>query len=93
MVSTTEGAPSYGGILTTLSLTGDTSPAAGTTLEVAPSGGSFDYSRTFEMDQATIDSLAAGTHTVYLLWRAGSGTNNIDNVNSPAYFTAIEFKR
>ena len=31
---------------------------------MAPSGGSFDYSRTFEMDQATMDSLAAGTAVV-----------------------------
>jgi hypothetical protein len=60
VISTTEGAPSYGKILTTLSTTGDTSPAAGTTLEVAPSGGAFDYSRTFQLDQATMNSLKGG---------------------------------
>ena len=43
VISTTEGAPSYGGIGTTLSTSGDTSPAAGTTLTVAPSGASIDY--------------------------------------------------
>jgi hypothetical protein len=64
VISTTEGAPSYGGILTTLSTSGDTSPAAGTTLEVAPSGGSFDYSRSFPLDQATMDSLRAGTAVI-----------------------------
>jgi hypothetical protein len=64
VISTTEGGPSYGDIQTTLSLSGDTSPAAGTTLEVAPSGGSFDYSRTFEMNQATRDALEAGTAVV-----------------------------
>jgi hypothetical protein len=64
VISTTEGGPSYGGIQTTLSTSGDTSPAAGTTLEVAPSGGSFDYSRTFEMNQATIAALKAGTAVI-----------------------------
>ena len=64
VISTTEGGPSYGGIQTTLSTSGDTSPAAGTTLEVAPAGGSFDYSRTFEMNQPTIDALKAGTAVI-----------------------------
>ena len=64
VISTTEGGPSYGAIGTTLSTSGDTSPAAGTTLDVAPSGGSFDYSRTFTADSATLDSLKAGTAVV-----------------------------
>src|SRR3954454_9621093 len=64
VISTTEGAPSYGGILTTLSTSGDTSPAAATTLEVAPSGGTFDYNRSFQLDQATLDSLKAGTAVI-----------------------------
>ena len=38
VVSTTEGAASYGGIGTTLSVSGDTSPAAGTDVKIAPSG-------------------------------------------------------
>ncbi len=60
VVSTTEGGPSYGPIGTTLSKTGDTSPKAGTTLTVAPSGGSFDYSRTFTLDAKTLASVTAG---------------------------------
>jgi hypothetical protein len=64
VISTTEGGPSYGAIGTTLSTSGDTSPAAGTTLEVAPAGASFDYSRTFALDQKTMDSLKAGTAVV-----------------------------
>jgi hypothetical protein len=64
VISTTEGGPSYGAILTTLSLSGDTSPAAGTTLEVAPSGGSFDYSRTIELSQASLDSLKSGKSVI-----------------------------
>jgi hypothetical protein len=64
VISTTEGGPSYGAIQTTLSKSGDVSPAAGTTLEVAPSGGSFDYNRSFELNADTMASLKAGTAVV-----------------------------
>ncbi len=64
VISTTEGAASYGGIGTTLSTSGDTSPAAGTTLTVAPSGASYDYSRTVTLDAKTLASLQAGTAVV-----------------------------
>ena len=53
VVSTTEGAPQYGPIGTTLSTSGDTSPKAGTTLTVAPSGADFTYSRTITLDSKT----------------------------------------
>jgi len=64
VISTTEGAPFYGAIGTTLSTSGDTSPAAGTTLTVAPSGASFDYQRTFDLDAKTLDSIKAGTAVI-----------------------------
>jgi hypothetical protein len=64
VISTTEGAPFYGAIGTTLSTSGDTSPAAGTTLTVAPSGAAFDYQRTFPLDAKTLDSLKAGTAVI-----------------------------
>jgi hypothetical protein len=64
VISTTEGAPSYGAIGTTLSTSGDTSPAAGTTLTVAPSGASTDYQRTITLDSKTLASLTAGTAVV-----------------------------
>ena len=64
VISTTEGAPFYGAIGTTLSTSGDTSPAAGTTLTVAPSGASFDYKRTFDLDAKTLDSIKAGTAVI-----------------------------
>ncbi|SDJ28380.1 hypothetical protein SAMN05444157_2632 [Frankineae bacterium MT45] len=64
VISTTEGAPSYGAIGTTLSTSGDTSPKAGTTLTVAPSGGSYTYSRTITLDSATLSSLKAGTAVI-----------------------------
>jgi hypothetical protein len=64
VISTTEGAPFYGAIGTTLSTSGDSSPAAGTTLTVAPSGASFDYQRTLTLDAKTLASLQAGTAVV-----------------------------
>jgi hypothetical protein len=64
VISTTEGAPFYGGIGTTLSTSGDTSPAAGTTLTVAPSGATFTYKRTFALDPATLASVKGGTAVI-----------------------------
>lgn len=64
VVSTTEGAPNYGGIGATLSTSGDTSPAAGTTLTVAPSGASYTYSRTITLDTKTLAALKGGTAVV-----------------------------
>ena len=64
VISTTEGAPSYGAIGTTLSTSGDTSPKAGTTLTVAQSGASFDYNRTFSIEAKTMAALGNGTAVV-----------------------------
>lgn len=64
VISTTEGGPSYGAIGTTLSTSGDTSPAAGTNLAVAGMGASYTYSRTIALDAKTADSLKAGTAVV-----------------------------
>ena len=64
VISTTEGAPFYGGIGATLSTSGDTSPAAGTTLTVAPSGASFDYERSFDLDAKTLAAVKNGTAVV-----------------------------
>ena len=64
VISTTEGAPSYGAIGTTLSTSGPTTPAAGTVLNIAPSGASFDYSRTFTLDAATLASIRGNTGVI-----------------------------
>ncbi len=64
VINTTEGAPSYGAIGTTLSTSGDSSPKAGTTLTVAPSGAGFDYRRTITLDAATMASVTAGTGVI-----------------------------
>ena len=64
VISTTEGAPSYGAIGTTLSTSGDTSPAAATDLTVAGMGSDFTYERTFTLNAETAASLEAGTAVV-----------------------------
>lgn len=64
VVSTTEGASFYGGIGATLSVKGDTSPAAGTNIKIAPSGDSTDYSRTIKLDAKTLSSIKSGTAVI-----------------------------
>ena len=64
VISTTEGGPAYGGIGTTLSTKGDTSPKAATDIKIAPAGGSTDYSRTITLSNDTMQSLEAGTGVV-----------------------------
>lgn len=57
VVNTTEGGPAYGGIGTTLSTTGDTSPAAGTNIKIAPAGSSTSYHRTIQLDPKVVQSI------------------------------------
>lgn len=65
VISTTEGGPSYGGILTTLSeAPGGTTPADGTNINIAPSGSSFTYDRTITLDATTLQSIANNTAVI-----------------------------
>jgi len=64
VISTTEGAPSYGPIVTTLHKSGDTSPAAGTNIKTAPSGASYSYSRTITLSAASVAAIKAGTAVI-----------------------------
>lgn len=64
VVSTTEGAPFYGAIQTTLHKTGSTSPSAGTNIKTAPSGGSFTYYRTIKLSAAAVRAIKGGTAVI-----------------------------
>jgi hypothetical protein len=64
VVSTTEGGPAYGGIGTTLSVKGDTSPQAGTNIKIAPGGGSTSYTRTIELSNAAATSVREGSGVI-----------------------------
>ncbi|WP_026549968.1 CHRD domain-containing protein [Arthrobacter sp. Br18] len=64
ILSTTDGAASYGGIQTTLTTSGATTPAEGLNLALGGQGGSYTIDRTITIDEATQKSLAAGTAVV-----------------------------
>src|SRR4051812_20243492 len=64
VISTTEGAPAYGPIGTTLSTSGPTTAASGTVLNIAPSGATIDYSRTITLDAATVSSIESNTAVI-----------------------------
>ena len=64
VVSTTEGAPSYGAIQTTLSVFGSTSPAAGTNLKIATSGENFYYTRTIKLSSKALMAVRGGTAVI-----------------------------
>lgn len=64
VVSTVEGGPAYGKIQATLSTKGDTSPAAGTDVTIAPSGSSYHYSRTITLNSGAMKALQEGNAVV-----------------------------
>lgn len=64
VISTTEGGPAYGGIGTTLSVKGDTSPKAGTDIKIAPGGGSTSYSRTITLTPDVTKSITSGNAVI-----------------------------
>ncbi len=64
VISTTEGVPVYGGVLTTLSVTGGTTPASAADIKIAPSGASFSYNRTITLDQATLSAIQGHTAVI-----------------------------
>ncbi len=66
VISTGEAQSSYGDIQTTLSTSGDTSPAAGTDVKIAPSGSSFHYSRTITLSNSTVQAITNGNAVIVI---------------------------
>ncbi|THJ67928.1 hypothetical protein E8P82_03640 [Arthrobacter echini] len=85
IISTTEAAGRYGDILTTLSTSGDTTPAAALNLELGGQGGSYTIERTITIDEAQQKSLEEGTSVVVVhgLDPATAGVSE-DVFNSPS---------
>ena len=79
IIDTPEGQPAYGEIGTTLSLEGPTGPEAAADVSVAPSGSSYTYERTFELNENTQDALANGTGVIVV--------HGLDPANQPAAAT------
>jgi hypothetical protein len=64
VISASEGVPSYGPVGATLSTRGATSPNAGMSTAVAPTGARVNYSRTLTLDPATMASVMSGTAVI-----------------------------
>ncbi|MEX5271633.1 hypothetical protein [Kocuria sabuli] len=63
-VSSMEGQPWTGGIGTSLTTSGDTSPASAVAIDRFPAGDAYTYQRTFTVDAATLAALQNGTAVV-----------------------------
>jgi hypothetical protein len=64
VINTTEGGAAYGGIGTTLSVKGDTSPKAGTDIKIAPAGASTTYHRTITVSSNVASQIRAGNAVI-----------------------------
>lgn len=64
VVSSMEGEPWTGGIGTSLTTSGDTSPASAVAIDRFPAGDAYTYQRTFPVDAATLAALQSGTAVV-----------------------------
>ena len=63
-VNVEEGAPFYGGIGTSLTIEGDTSPDSGLAVERFPGGSSYTYERDLEISDDVLASIVDGTGVV-----------------------------
>ncbi|MFD4508793.1 hypothetical protein [Streptomyces sp. NPDC058457] len=59
-ISATDGAPAYGEIMTSLTVSGDTSPSRAFTSNRFPSGSNLAYGRTVALDSDTVEQLKSG---------------------------------
>lgn len=64
VISTTEGAPSYGGIVTTLTTSGATGPEEGLNLALAGMGGNYQIQRDIKLNAETREALEDGRAVV-----------------------------
>jgi hypothetical protein len=76
IVSVTESAPVYGGILATVTTSGPTSPAEALNLQLGGQGGNYAIQRTFTVDAATVAELEAG--------RAVFNVHGLDPATTPS---------
>jgi hypothetical protein len=82
-LSTSEGAPFYGAIGTSLTLEGDTSPDSGLAVDRFPTSGDLTYERTFEVTPDVAAAFEAGTAVLVLhgVDKDGDGTYGGDVVS------------
>jgi hypothetical protein len=83
-ISATDGAPSYGPIMVSLTTSGDTSMDSAFALDRFPSGGSINYSRTVTLDAHTMSQLQAGKAVFVVHGIDYSGSGHYDNTLGPS---------
>lgn len=79
-INTTDGAPFYGGIGTSLTTTGDTSPDSGLAVDRFPTGPAIDYHRTLTLSPEAAESVRAGTAVVVVHGVDVNGNGEYDDV-------------
>jgi hypothetical protein len=83
-LNTTDGAPFYGGIGTSLTTTGDTSPDSGLAIDRFPTGDKVHYERTITLSDEAAKSLREGTGVVVVHGIDYNGNGKYDNVLGPS---------
>ncbi len=83
-VFTTDGAPFYGGIGTSLTTKGDTSPASGLAVDRFPVGPDVAYHRTVTVSAEAAKSLREGTAVVVVHGTDVNGNGKYDDVLGPS---------
>ncbi|MER7112128.1 hypothetical protein [Streptomyces sp. NPDC000229] len=83
-LNTTDGAPFYGGIGTSLTTTGDTSPASGLAVDRFPVGSKVHYERTVHLSDEAAKSLREGTGVVVVHGIDFNGNGKYDDNLGPS---------
>ncbi|MCZ7415391.1 hypothetical protein [Streptomyces sp. WMMC897] len=83
-VFTTDGVPFYGGIGTSLTTKGDTSPDSGLAVDRFPVGPKVNYHRTIKVSAEAAKSLRNGTAVVVVHGTDVNGNGKYDNVLGPS---------
>ncbi|MFV0126676.1 hypothetical protein ACLGI4_02990 [Streptomyces sp. HMX112] len=83
-LNTTDGAPFYGGIGTSLTTTGDTSPASGLAVDRFPVASKVHYERTIHLSDEAAKSLREGTGVVVVHGIDFNGNGKYDDNLGPS---------
>jgi hypothetical protein len=83
-LNTTDGAPFYGCIGTSLTTTGDTSPDSGLAIDRFPTGDKVHYERAITLSDEAAKSLREGTGVVVVHGIDYNGNGKYDNVLGPS---------
>ena len=79
-ITTSDGAPAYGPITTSLTTHGDTSPKSGLAINRFPATGSYHYTRTISVDAATATAIKDGEAVIVVHGIDYNGNGKYDNV-------------